>query len=133
MAEAEEAASRPAARRREMFLLFMMCGCLWLGEELRKKVFGGGASQNSFELLIFRGDGSRNRTTEDLPLVFAQFIFFAYRPRSPAPSRGATPAGRGTSPSRRRDAGRCSVDRIVRIIFVFAGFSVPSWGAAQHG
>jgi hypothetical protein len=29
-------------------------------------------------------------------------------------------------------AGRCSVDRIVRIIFVSAGFSVPSWDAAQH-
>jgi len=56
-----------------------MCGCLWFGEELRKKVFGGGTSQNSFELLIFRHDGSRNRTTEDLPLVFALFIFFAYR------------------------------------------------------
>jgi hypothetical protein len=33
-------------------------------------------------------------------------------------ARGVTPAGRGTSQSRRHDAGSHSVDRIVRIIFV---------------
>jgi hypothetical protein len=31
-------------------------------------------------------------------------------------ARGAAPAGRGTSPSRRRDAGSHSVDRIVRMV-----------------
>jgi len=30
-------------------------------------------------LLIFCKDGSRNRITENLPLVFALFIFFAYQ------------------------------------------------------
>jgi hypothetical protein len=47
-------------------------------------------------------------------------IYFCERPRSPMAARGATPAGRGTSPSWRRDAGSHSVDRIVRS-FIFRG------------
>jgi hypothetical protein len=43
--------------------------------------------------------------------------YFCERPRSPMATRGATRAGRGTSPSTRRDADSHSVDRIVRFVF----------------
>jgi hypothetical protein len=50
-------------------------------------------------------------------------IYFCERPRSPAPARGAIRAGRGTSPSTERDAGRCSVDRIVRVFSFLSGLT----------
>jgi hypothetical protein len=46
------------------------------------------------------------------------FSFLIERPRSLTLSRGATPAGRGTSPSTGRAAGSYSEDRIVRVLFL---------------
>jgi hypothetical protein len=49
--------------------------------------------------------------------------YFCERPRSPMAARGATRAGRGTSPSTRRDAGSHSVDRIVRVFSFLSGLT----------